>query len=354
MDDNLALTVESLNLNKESLANLITRLNFEAHPLLEKKYGRAGREKCKEDNIYHLGYLAEAIGVDSSELFSYYLGWAREMLKARNIPEKDLTDTLHFIEEACRQLLPAVPYTIVKSYIQNGISGIQQVQPQPSYFNEDNPLLSSAKKYLTFLLDGERKEAMRFILDLIIENHSIADVYEYIFQVTQYEVGRLWQTNKITVAHEHYCTAATQQIMSTLYTYIFNTEKKNLKLLACSISGDLHEIGIRMLSDYFELQGWDTYYMGANMPDANIITTIIEQRPALLALSVTMPLHLSRARGLINKIRSDKNITSLKIIVGGFPFNIVSGLSTKIGADGSATGAKEAFILANHLLSKNQ
>jgi len=57
--------------------------------------------------------------------------------------------------------------------------------------------------------------------------------------------------NEVSVAQEHYCTAATQLIMSQLYPHIFAGEKTERTLIATCVAGDLHEIGIRMVSDLF-------------------------------------------------------------------------------------------------------
>ena len=37
---------------------------------------------------------------------------------------------------------------------------------------------------------------------------SVKDIYLHVFQSSLYEIGRLWQENKITVAQEHYCQYA--------------------------------------------------------------------------------------------------------------------------------------------------
>ena len=188
------------------------------------------------------------------------------------------------------------------------------------------------------------------ILDLVNNNYEIALIFEHIFQATQYEIGLLWQKNKITVAHEHYCTASTQQIISSLYSIILNSKKNEYKMIACAISGELHELGIRMVADTFELNGWNTYYLGANMPDTDIIGALIEQKPDLLALSVTMPIHLSRATILIEKIRNEIDLNKLKIILGGYSFNVDQSLWKKMKADGMAHNCNEALILANQLI----
>ncbi len=336
---------------QQALAELVTNLHFEHHPELEIKYGKTGKDRCKQDSIFHLSYLAEALRLQSSEIFTGYLQWAKVMLQSRNIPVEDLTGSLSYLDIACRQMLPPDNYNVVSDYIKKAVESLKiNTTDDGSFLTTANPLQSHAKQYLSFLLQANRKEAQSLIDDLLKNGQSIPDLYEHIFAATQYELGMLWQTNAITVAHEHYCTAATQSIMSTLYPYIINAEKKKYKMMGCTVAGGLHELGIRMLSDSFEKDGWDTYYMGASMPDTNIISAVKEQQADILAISVTMPFDINKAETLINKIRIDQTLSNLKIIVGGHPFNLVPELWKRIGADGFAKNAREAVELANQMM----
>ncbi|MCL5780766.1 MAG: B12-binding domain-containing protein [Firmicutes bacterium] len=101
------------------------------------------------------------------------------------------------------------------------------------------------------MLKGERHQASHLILDTVKNGIVIKDLYLHVFQRTQYEIGRLRQSNIITVAQEHYCTAVTQLIMSQLYPYIFRTKKNGLRMVATCVAGELHEIGIRMAADAY-------------------------------------------------------------------------------------------------------
>ncbi|HEY5309978.1 MAG TPA: cobalamin B12-binding domain-containing protein, partial [Casimicrobiaceae bacterium] len=51
------------------------------------------------------------------------------------------------------------------------------------------------------------------------------------------------------------------------------------------VSGDLHELGARMVADFFEMEGWDSYYTGANTPTGGVVQAIVERRPDVLAIS---------------------------------------------------------------------
>ena len=111
--------------HKLPLAELITSLHFQQHPELEIKYGKSGREKCKEDSLFHLNYLAEAIAADSKEIFNQYLQWAMVMLQSRNIPGEDLLNNLDYMDIASKQLIPADDYSIVKSFIAAGFQHLK-------------------------------------------------------------------------------------------------------------------------------------------------------------------------------------------------------------------------------------
>jgi len=90
------------------------------------------------------------------------------------------------------------------------------------------------------------------------------ELYLKVSQRTQREVGRLWQLNRISVAQEHFCTGATQQIMAFLYPHLFRGGSKARRVLVACVGKELHEIGARMVADFFELEGWDSYFIGAN------------------------------------------------------------------------------------------
>jgi|AntRauTorcE11897_2_1112592.scaffolds.fasta_scaffold00437_4 methanogenic corrinoid protein MtbC1 len=343
--------VQQLKAHKQELAELVTTIHFERHPELDERYGEEGRKKCHEDTMYHLDYLDQAVRVDSKKLFSNYLEWARTMLRERGIPKNDLVDNIVVLREAIKKILPDSEASLLAGYINEGLSSLQGTDGKEiTFLNADEPLFDEARKYLDLLLSGDRKKAAQLIRKLVDDGTSIKDIYEHIFQKTQYEVGALWQTNQITVAHEHFCTAATQLIMSQLYPEIFATKKTGKRLVSCSVGSELHEIGIRMVTDYFEMEGWDTYYLGANMPDNHLIASIKETKADLLAISITIPLHISKAKNLIEKIRLESEFEQMKIIVGGYPFKIVPNLWKKVGADASALSANEAIEIANKLI----
>jgi methanogenic corrinoid protein MtbC1 len=224
------------------------------------------------------------------------------------------------------------------------------VSIDPSTFLQGpGPHTNLATEFLKLLLSGERHVASRLILEAVDSGVPVQDIYLHIFQRSQRELGRLWQLNQISVAQEHYCTAATQLIMAQLYPRIFRTEKNGRKIVATSIGGELHEIGVRIIADFFEMEGWDTYYLGANSPTSAILQAIADRRADMLAVSATMTFHIRAVENLIATVRASADSNKIKVLVGGYPFNLEPDLWKRVGADAYAADASEAIAVASRL-----
>jgi methanogenic corrinoid protein MtbC1 len=138
--------------------------------------------------------------------------------------------------------------------------------------------------------------------------------------------------------------------MSQLYPQIFSTKKGAGTLVATCVAGELHEIGMRMVADFFEMDGWDTYYLGANTPTESVIRALVDRRAQVLGISATITYHVRDVEALVRAVRAAAACRNVKILVGGYPFNMAPGLWQKIGADGFARDAQGAIELAGRLV----
>lgn len=219
----------------------------------------------------------------------------------------------------------------------------------PSFINADLPLADLAKRYLQTMLLREHKQAGKLVMDAVEAGESIEDVYLNVFQPVMYEIGRLWQTGEISVGQEHYCTNATQVVMARLYPRLFTGRHNGKRMLAACVQDELHELGLRMVADFFEMDGWDTGYLGANTPHESIIREIEEKSAAVLAIGVTMYYHLEQAQRMIEAVRRAAGAVKVRIIVGGYIFKVNKTLWKTLGADGAADNARDALALAQKL-----
>ncbi|MBM7865437.1 cobalamin-binding protein [Heliobacterium gestii] len=319
---------------------------------LTEKFNDIGRLRALQDIRAQLSFLSEAVATKSPSLFTDYVSWVKVLLSGRGIPVTDLAKNLSFTKDVLREMLPADLNHIVSAYLDLSINGLDEMPVDPpTHFTPDAPLADLARQYLERLLQGERREATRLIMDAVHSGTAVRDIYIHVFQRCQYEIGRLWQMNRINVAQEHYCSAATQMIMAQLYPFVFSGPSKRRRLVATCVSGELHEIGIRMVSDFLEMDGWDTYYLGASTPAANVVQALRDNQAQVLALSATMTFHVRCVEELIRVVRATPDLATVKIMVGGYPFNVDNELWRRVSADAYAGDALEAIEVANRLVT---
>nr|WP_321498886.1 cobalamin-dependent protein [uncultured Methanolobus sp.] len=332
------------------IATEVIDLQYERVPALFSKYGNSGKNKSINDVRHHLIFLANACNYESPELFMAYIDWLKILFKHLGLPSSYMMDNLDVIKEVLENRVGCHRSHILFKILDSGKERLLSDTPVLSCYLEKSKLPSLVKEYNSLLLNNDEKGAYKLIMDSVEQGIDIRDIYLYVFQCSQFEIGRLWQLNSISVAKEHFCTAATQKIMAQLYPFIFSGSDNGHNVVAACVGTELHEIGIRMVADFFEIEGWNTHYLGANTPVECIIHTLKEVQADILLLSVTMVAHLSMLGDLIMGIRDDAGIKNTCIIVGGYPFNVDRELWKKVGADAYARNAKEAVEIADSML----
>jgi len=336
---------------QEDLAREIVERHWKRRPALEQRYGKKGMARCLEDARYHLQYLSEAVGAGEPALFVHYATWAKTMLIARNIPVEDLVENLEVILDVLERELPPSMQIPAVDCLKSAIGSLTLANDNSSFLNPDQPLAELANQYLSALLRYDRHSAAALILAAVENKVSIKEIYCHVFERCQYEIGRLWQSNVVSIAQEHYCTASTQLIMSQLYPYIFRADRTfRGTIVAACVTGELHEIGARMLCDLLELEGWNTVYLGANVPTAGIVDVLRDNHSNILAVSAAMTFHIRAVRQVIAAVRLARPAT--RILVGGYAFKIAPNLWRNVGADYWARDASDAISVIGGLEDK--
>ncbi len=334
-----------------AIAEQAVELQYQADPEYWKRFGDEGRRLSVRDVEYHLPFLVEAVVSDDTDVFKSYISWVKQLFRGLNFSDRVMLQTLDCMGSAMHSLLPPEYSPLFKPVLEAGKRQMEVEVGEPeSFIDESTPMGQLAAKYTAFLISGNRREASRLVMNAVESGIPIKEIYLDLFQVSQYEIGRLWLMNKISVATEHFCSAATQTIMSQLYPYVFDTPRTGHKMVGACIGGELHEIGMRMVSDFFEMEGWDTWYLGANTPSTSIVRTVEERGADLVGLSVSMPYHRPLLRETIDTLRNNNTTSSVVVLVGGNAFNQSNNNSWKqYGADGYAPNAQTAVTLATRI-----
>ena len=343
-------------MDEEKIATKAYQRYKELYPEAFWKFSEYQKSHASEDFKYHVRYLRESLAVDDPAIFLDYVSWAQVILTSFSLPGDILATSLVAFNEVLVQELPEKEGVKASAYIEKARALLSSPPLEmPSVIGEGNPLAAQARAYLSALLATDREAARIIIMEQLGRDVPIRDLYRYIFQPALQETGRLWQTRQVSVAEEHYITEATRLFIALLYNRMIkesrNQKRKGRSLIATCVSDELHDIGIRMVADFFEMDGWDTLFIGANTPASSIVAMIRDRHADAIAISSTMPYHIPRVYEMIRAIRGDPKTAGTRIVIGGYPFNLIPDLWKRVGADAGALSADEAVEKVNRLVS---
>lgn len=314
-------------------------------------YSGEGNRHCINDTKYHLNFLFDAAVIGSPQLFVNYIAWAKVLMDHLGISEEMFREVLeHMREECAKRLDPRFAQEVDRILAITLEKYPGMPLRLPSFLNENERTGRLATEYLQLVLSGERRKAQEMIRRDLEGGTNIQEIYLKVFQLSQYEIGRLWQHRQVSVAQEHMTTMVTQQLLAQLFPLMLGASIRKGALVVTCVGNELHEMGARMVADFLEMDGWDVSYLGSNTPHKDVISITRQRQAKALLVSATMGFNVKHVQQLISLVRADPNLRDLKVMVGGFPFNTVDGLWQQVGADASARDAEDAVKVVNRML----
>lgn len=175
------------------------------------------------------------------------------------------------------------------------------------------------KEFTNYLISGNHKKCSEIANNYFKENdYTFLLLYENLLKSSLYKIGELWENNIISVATEHMASAIVENILNEFYDKIVSRKKIEKRVIVACTEKEYHQIGIKMVSDFFELNGWNSYFYGAGFSTDDLISKIRIIHPDIIALSLSIQVHLLNLEKMIDKIRQE--FPDLPILIGGQAF----------------------------------
>ena len=291
-----------------------------------------------EGTVNHLLYLRLAVTLNEDKVYLYYVDWIYALLSnhmgfmGEETIKSYLTDhyqyMFYYMDDVFDDDKSLHAKTLLTQAIQTTLDGNAEI------FRKDyihvGGYIENKQMLLHHLLEKDTLTAGMYVKELF-RSIPLEELYTDVIQDVMREVGELWHQNKISVAQEHYCTAATQTIMSQFYEILLQHPRRGKKVVIACPGTELHELGARILSDLFEHNGWDSIFLGAAVPVQDIIDVIETDSPQLCCLSVCMPQGLPLCFSAVKQIK--EQFPKLIVSVGGRAFHDMENVAEKMGAD---------------------
>lgn len=203
-----------------------------------------------------------------------------------------------------------------------------------------------AAKIARLGIGGNEVEIDEIVDSLLSDNVEIPKIYSKAFAPALALVGTWWEEGEINVGQEHMATAIIERQISKVMVDASPKPFPNRRaVLGCS-EGNYHAIGVRMISDLMQVDGWQCLYMGQNVPNDSFLDAVREHKPPVVLISCGLEEHQEKAIELIeslHKLRQGKN--SFLIVVGGYGVELDSQYYTDAGADLAATSIDDFLAI---------
>ena len=349
---NARFAADMLRARMAELADLAATALLRAHPGMSGRYRPEPYAKWKEHYCGRLMDLAAAMSVASPDVFATQVAWAAAAFRARGVPLEDLSTSLGVLRSILTREVPDVDAALIGACFAGAerVLSSADVTP-PTCLSVDTAHGRVAAAYLLAILEGDRRAASRVVMDAVAGGVSIRDAYNHILLPVQREVGRMWHINELSVAEEHFATATTRSVMAQLCALAKAREPVGLTLIVAAAEGNTHDLGVRVVADFFELAGWRVIELGADVPAVDLVRAVVDYGADAVAISGAMPSQISTIEDSVSMLRRDLSPCPV-IIVGGPAFGGCPESATRIGADGYAASAEEAIELAHALVLK--
>lgn len=102
------------------------------------------------------------------------------------------------------------------------------------------------------------------------------------------EIGRLWQSGELTIAQEHFFSAAVKvQLGSRVHVYsqLLNAPR----IVIATPTGQMHELGAILTANAAANMGWEVAYIGNCVPAEEMAGAVRKFRAKVLAISMIFP-----------------------------------------------------------------
>ena len=343
-----------VSLNRDYLAGKMLDRYAEAHPKIWQAFSPRRRERIRAEFMDMIGSLQESLATGSPAFLLDHTCRQQSRFAARHLPEGLAVSYLEALKEILPQELPPDFREQAGAFVKKAGAALKSPAKIDPCLAPAAPLSPLARSFLGAVLAADRDRADAIIDEAHAAGTPVHDIYLGVFQPVLRETGKLWQQNEATVAQEHYVTGFVRRIMGRMLDRIAapgGKRQRKKSVVAASVGEELHDIGIRMVADFFEMDGWDVYYTGANTPVKCILETARDRKADAVALSITMPSRLPEVQYLIRSLRADAGTAHVQIIIGGYPFAILPDLWKQVGADAYAAGADDAVTAANRLIA---
>ena len=193
------------------------------------------------------------------------------------------------------------------------------------------------EKVLSALQKEDKETALKLSIDALKnEEISVVELYEEVLTPALAHVVEEYEEIDDLIWREHVRSGIIRTIIESAYPFVLeardNTTIQDDRVIVMCPEFEEHELGARMVADFFRIEGFDTTFVGARTPLKTVLKAIEVIKPKYLVVSVTNFFNILSVKNLIDAIKNDGN-DDLVFVLGGRAVSANPVKAENIGAD---------------------
>ena len=201
------------------------------------------------------------------------------------------------------------------------------------------------------VLYGQHKEVVNNIKTALKQGIPSSSIMNEGMISAMAEVGRLFESGEFYVPEMLVAARSMQAGMNILKPSLTNSEAYPAgKVVIGTVKGDFHDIGKNLVKMMLEGSGFEVIDLGVDVNPESFLSAVTERGVDIIGMSALITTTMPAMRSVIELLEKSGVRQQVKVIMGGGP--LTEEYALQIGADGYASDASRAVILAKSLLYK--
>lgn len=199
---------------------------------------------------------------------------------------------------------------------------------------------------------GDKESGIKEALALVSRGKKVPEIFIDCIEPTLVDVGNKFSRLDIFLPELMNSASTVKAIQEMLLPYLADepSQAKKGRIVICTVSGDLHDIGKNIVKTMLEVNGFELRDLGVDVSAAGVIKAAVEFNADIIALSALMLPSLPSMKDVIDILRENEKYKGrFKVMVGGGP--VSQEWADKAGADAYGDNAIEAVKVAHTLFT---
>ena len=198
------------------------------------------------------------------------------------------------------------------------------------------------------VLDGKVEDAAAGVEQGLRDGIAVDDILKKGLLAAMDLVGERFGNGEMFIPQVIWSAKAMQAGMDLLRPLFADDEQgKRARIIIGTAEGDIHDIGKNLVGMMLEGAGFEVVDLGVGIKPEQFIEKAVEEKADIIGVSALLTTTMMCMADVV-KLRNEKGMSSLKVIIGGAPLS--QNFCNEIGADAYGVDAMDAVVKVKELM----